>query len=191
MYLILTIFAPHFPGVLGKAKHCAKPGIEGGSGGQKKRAAPRILYQYYPWSISYVEFLQQNLLWVALAAVSGAWLLIEFIRQQRDKSQLTPVEATLLINREDAITVDVRVLADYEKGHLPNARHLPLTDFERRGKELEKFRARPLILYCNSGITATKGIAALKKAGFEKLYNLRGGIYEWEKAGYPITRKKK
>jgi len=138
-----------------------------------------------------VEFLQQNLLWVALAAASGTWLLVEFIRQQSDKSLLTPVEATLLINREDAVTIDVRGEGDYEKGHLPNARHLPLADFERRNKDLEKLRARPLILYCDSGTTAAKGIAALKKAGFEKLYNLRGGLSEWERAGYPISRKKK
>jgi len=138
-----------------------------------------------------VEFLQQNLLWVALAVGSGTWLLVEFIRQQRDKSLLTPIQATLLINREDAVAVDVRGQGDYEKGHLPNARHLPLADLERRSTELEKFRARPLILYCNSGVTATKAIATLKKAGFEKLYNLRGGVYEWEKAGYPMTRKKK
>ncbi|MDR2881333.1 MAG: rhodanese-like domain-containing protein [Azoarcus sp.] len=138
-----------------------------------------------------MEFLQQNLLWVVLAAASGTWLLVEFIRQHADKSLLTPVEATLLINREDAIAVDVRSQGDYEKGHLPNARHLPSTDLERRSKELEKFRARPIILYCNSGTTASKGIATLKKAGFEKLYNLRGGLYEWEKAGYPVSRKKK
>ena len=140
-----------------------------------------------------MEFLQQdqNLLWVALAVGSGTWLLVEFIRQQRDKSLLTPIEATMLINREDAVVVDVRAPGEYEKGHLPNARHLPLSDLERRSTELEKFRARPLILYCNSGTTVAKGIAALKKAGFEKLYTLRGGLYEWEKAGYPITRKKK
>jgi rhodanese-related sulfurtransferase len=137
-----------------------------------------------------VEFLQQNLLFVALAVASGAWLLVEFIRQHNDKSLLTPVEATLLINREDAVAVDVRATGDYEKGHLPNARHLPLADLERRHSEFKKFRAHPLILYCNSGTTAAKGISALKKAGFEKLYNLRGGLYEWEKAGYPITRKK-
>ncbi|MCL2161436.1 MAG: rhodanese-like domain-containing protein [Betaproteobacteria bacterium] len=138
-----------------------------------------------------MEFLQQNLLWAVLAVVSGTWLLIEFIRQHADKSLLTPVEATLLINREDALAVDVRGETDYEKGHLPNARNLPATDLERRSTELEKFRARPLILYCNSGSTAAKGISTLKKAGFEKLYCLRGGLYEWEKAGYPIARKKK
>jgi rhodanese-related sulfurtransferase len=138
-----------------------------------------------------VEFLQQNLLWVVLATASGIWLLVDIIRQRHDKSLLTPVEATLLINREDAVVVDVRAQGEYEKGHLPNARHLPLVDFERRSSEFAKFRARPLILYCANGNTVAKGIAVLKKAGFEKLYNLRGGLYEWEKAGYPITRKKK
>jgi len=140
-----------------------------------------------------VEFLQQqqNLIWIVLAVASGGWLLAEYIRHFRDKSQLTPVEATLLINREDAVIVDVRGQGDFDKGHLPNARHLPLTDLERRSTDLEKFRARPLILYCNSGTTAAKGIATLKKAGFEKLFNLRGGLFEWEKAGYPLSRKKK
>jgi rhodanese-related sulfurtransferase len=138
-----------------------------------------------------VEFLQQNLLWVGLAAASGAWLLVELIRQQRDKSLLSPLEATLLINREDAIVVDVRDQGEFDQGHLPNARHFPLADLERRVTELEKFRDRPLIFYCASGTRTVKAIAALKKAGFEKLYNLRGGLYEWEKAGQPTTRKKK
>ena len=138
-----------------------------------------------------MEFLQQNLLWLGLAAVSGAWLLVELIRQQRDKSLLSPLEATLLINREDAIVIDVRALGDFDQGHLPNARHFPLADLERRAADLEKFRNRPLIFYCANGGGAAKAIATLKKAGFEKLYNLRGGLYEWEKAGQPTTRKRK
>ena len=138
-----------------------------------------------------MEFLQHNLLWVSLAVASGVWLLVEIIRQQRDKSLLSPLETTLLINREDAIVIDLRDQGDFDQGHLPNARHFPLADLERRTTELEKFRSRPLVFYCASGTRTGKAIAALKKAGFEKLYNLRGGLYEWEKAGQPTTRKKK
>ncbi|MDR1660856.1 MAG: rhodanese-like domain-containing protein [Azoarcus sp.] len=138
-----------------------------------------------------MDFLQQNILWAALAVFSGAWLLVEMVRQLRDKSLLTPLEATMLINREDAVVVDVRDQGDFEQGHLPNARHLPLAELGRRTGELEKFRARPLIFYCGSGSRAATAIATLKKAGFEKLYNLRGGLFEWEKAGQPLTRKKK
>jgi rhodanese-related sulfurtransferase len=138
-----------------------------------------------------VEFLQQNMIWAALAIVSGGWLLAGLVRQQLDKSQLTPVQATLLINREDAVVVDLRDQGEFEQGHLPNARHLPLADLARRSSELEKFRARPLILYCSNGSRTSSAITTLKKTGFEKLFSLRGGLYEWEKAGQPLTRKKK
>ncbi|MDR2030946.1 MAG: rhodanese-like domain-containing protein [Azoarcus sp.] len=138
-----------------------------------------------------MEFLQQNMIWVALAVVSGAWLLIETLRQHGDKSLLTPLEAILLINREDAVIVDVRDQGEFEQGHLPNARHLPLADLERRGAELNKLRARPILVYCGNGSRTATAIATLKKSGFEKLFSLRGGLFEWEKAGQPLTRKKK
>ncbi|TAH50434.1 MAG: rhodanese-like domain-containing protein [Betaproteobacteria bacterium] len=138
-----------------------------------------------------MEFLQQNWYWAALAAASGSWLLFDLLRSQGDKSLLSPVEATLLINREDAIVVDVRDQGEYAQGHIPNARHVPLAELARRTGELEKFKERPLILCCASGNRSGSAMAQLKKAGFEKLYNLRGGLIEWEKAGQPISRKRK
>ncbi len=138
-----------------------------------------------------MEFLQQNWYWVALAAVSGAWLLIDFARNVGDKSLVSPIEATLLMNREDAIVLDVRDQGEYAQGHVPNARHFPLADLSRRSAELEKFKGRPLILCCASGSRSSGAVSQLKKAGFERLYNLRGGMLEWEKAGQPVSRKKK
>ncbi|GHT81870.1 hypothetical protein FACS1894116_01600 [Betaproteobacteria bacterium] len=138
-----------------------------------------------------MEFLQQNWLWAALAAASGAWLLFDMIRQAGDKSLLSPVAATLLINREDAVLVDLRAQGEFDQGHLPNARHLPLGELAQRSAALEKFRERPLILYCATGSRSASAIATLKKAGFTRLYTLRGGIFEWEKAGQPVSRKRK
>lgn len=138
-----------------------------------------------------MEFLQQNWYWAALAVASGSWLLFDLARAQGDKTLVSPIEATLLINREDAVIVDIREQAEFAKGHIPNARHLPLGELERRSGELEKFRSRPLIVYCATGARSAAAIAALRKAGFEKLFNLRGGLLEWEKAGQPVTRKRK
>lgn len=138
-----------------------------------------------------MEFLQENLAWVALAAASGGWLLFDFIRNQGNKALLSPVEATLLINREEAVVIDIRDQGEYSKGHIPNARHLPLSELPRRSGELEKFKDRPIILCCASGARSAAALSTLKKAGFDKLYNLRGGLFEWEKAGQPVTRKKK
>ncbi len=138
-----------------------------------------------------MEFLQHNWYWAALAAASGAWLLFDMARSQGDKSLLSPVEATLLINREDAVVIDVRDQGEYSQGHIPNARHVPLADIARRMGELEKLKNRPLILCCASGSRSSSAVSQLKKAGFDKLYNLRGGLMEWEKSGQPISRKRK
>ncbi len=138
-----------------------------------------------------MEFLQQNWYWAALAVASGGWLSVDLIRSCGDTSQLSPVQATLLINREDAIILDVREQGDYAKGHIPNARHIPLSEFARRSAEMEKWKGQPLILCCASGGRSESAGAQLRKAGFDKVYNLRGGMMEWEKAGQPISRKKK
>lgn len=138
-----------------------------------------------------MEFLQQNWYWAALAVASGGWLLFDVARHSADKSQLSPVEATLLINREDAIVVDVREQAEYAKGHIANSRHIPAGELERRSGELEKFRNQPIILCCATGTRSAAATGTLRKAGFEKVFNLRGGLMEWEKAGQPVSRKRK
>lgn len=138
-----------------------------------------------------MDFLQDNWYWAALAAVSGSWLLFDMIRNAGDKSQLSPMEATLLMNREDALVIDVRDQGEYAQGHIANSRHIPLAELPKRTNELEKLKAHPLILCCASGMRSASAARKLRKEGFDKLYNLRGGMLEWEKAGQPITRKKK
>lgn len=138
-----------------------------------------------------MEFLQQNWYWAALAAASGAWLMADLIRNRGDKSQLSPLEATLLINREDAIVIDIRDPGEYAQGHVPNARHIPAGELARRSGELEKWKSQPLILCCATGARSNSALQTLRQAGFDKLYNLRGGMMEWQKAGQPTSRKRK
>nr|MBL8457611.1 rhodanese-like domain-containing protein [Zoogloeaceae bacterium] len=113
------------------------------------------------------------------------------VRSGGDKTQLSPVEATLLMNREDAVVVDVRDQGEFEQGHIPNARNIALKDLPHRITELEKLKNKPLILCCATGARSSSALGTLRKAGFDKLFNLRGGIFEWEKAGQPLGRKKK
>ena len=121
----------------------------------------------------------------------GAWLMADLIRNRGDKSQLSPVEATMLVNREDAIIIDVREQGEYAQGHIPNARHIPAGEIDRRAKEMEKWKDHPVILCCATGARSSSAGSALKKAGFAKVYNLRGGMMEWQKAGQPVSRKRK
>lgn len=138
-----------------------------------------------------MEFLQHNWYWATLAGISGGVLVLDLVRGQNDNSQLSPVQATLLINREDALVLDIRNQGEYAQGHIPNARHIPAGDFERRIGELVKLKSRPVIVCCASGARTKPVIEALRKGGFDKVFNIRGGIFEWEKAGYPVSRKGK
>lgn len=138
-----------------------------------------------------MEFLLANWYWAALAVASGSWLLFETLRNRNGTTSLSPVEATMLINREDAIIVDVRDQGEYAQGHIPDARHIPLGELTRRIAELDTFKTRPLILCCASGARSATAMTQLARAGFERLYNLQGGLIEWQKAGHPVRRSKK
>lgn len=134
-----------------------------------------------------MDFVQQNLMWVISAVVSGSMLIASFFRVG-GKNVSVP-EATLLMNREDAVIVDVRESGEWSTGHIPNARHIALGQFDKRIGELDKFKARPVILCCASGNRSSSACGALKKAGFERVYNLDGGMRAWRDAGLPTTTK--
>lgn len=138
-----------------------------------------------------MEYLQHNWYWAALAAVSGTFLLVDFLRNREGTDSLSPMDATLKINREDALVVDVRTQDEFARGHIVGARHIPVADLERRLPELEKNKSKPMILCCQTGARSASALATLRKAGFEKVYNLRGGLQEWERAGQPVSRKRK
>lgn len=136
-----------------------------------------------------MEFLQNNYIWIIVAFVSGAMLLWPLVRGRAGGPAVGPAQATLLINREDALVVDVREPAEYSQGHIVNARNLPLGQLEKRLTELEKFKDKPLILCCASGSRSVSAGSTLRKAGFAKVYNLAGGVAAWEQAGLPVTKK--
>ena len=134
-----------------------------------------------------MEFVQQNIMWVMAAVISGGMLVFSFLRDGGKGISVT--EATLLINREDALVVDVRETSEWSAGHIPNARHIALAQLGQRIGELEKLKAKPVIVCCASGNRSSSACVALKKAGFEKVFNLSGGIRAWSDAGLPVTTK--
>ena len=133
------------------------------------------------------EFVQGNIAWIMLAVVSGGMLLWQTIRA--GGANISVTEATLLLNREDAIVVDVRETHEWSAGHIPDAHHIALAQVDKRLSELEKFKTRPLIVCCASGNRSSSACRALKKAGFERVFNLAGGIGAWTEAGLPVTTK--
>jgi rhodanese-related sulfurtransferase len=134
-----------------------------------------------------MEFVQQNIMWVMAAVVSGAMLVASFVRG--GGKGVSVGEATLLINREDALVLDVRETNEWSAGHIPNARHVALGQLGKHLSELEKFKSRPVIVCCASGNRSSSACGTLHRAGFERVFNLSGGLGAWTSAGLPVTTK--
>lgn len=137
-----------------------------------------------------MEFINQNVLLISLVVVSGLSMLWPVLARPSGNA-VTPAEATQLINREDAHIVDVREADEYASGHLPEAKNIPVAKLADRIGELEKFKDKPIIVCCATGMRSNKACAELKKHGFEKLHNLAGGVDAWVGAGYPIKKGSK
>lgn len=134
-----------------------------------------------------MDFISQNVLLIALVVVS-ALTLVWPLFVGGGAHELTPVQATLLINREDAQIIDVRDAGEFANGHLPNARHMPLDKLVERAGEIEAFKDKPLIVCCAAGVRSAKGCGELSKLGFAKVHSLAGGVDAWVGAGYPVKK---
>lgn len=135
-----------------------------------------------------MEFIQQNIYLVAIAVLSGSMLLVTSLRRPGGGRALTPTQATLLINREDAQLVDVREPAEFVAGHPALARNIPAAQIEERLNELEKFKDSPLILICQTGARSSDACAKLARQGFTRVHNLAGGVVAWAEAGLPLKK---
>jgi len=102
--------------------------------------------------------------------------------------EVDAADATLLINKEGGVVVDVRGAEEFAAGHIINALNLPLADMETRRGELDKYKDKPVIAVCGSGPASTRAARMLRGAGFSRALALRGGITAWQGANLPLTR---
>jgi rhodanese-related sulfurtransferase len=94
----------------------------------------------------------------------------------------------LLINREDGQVVDMRAQKEFNSGRIAGATHLnPEKAKQSDFSSLEKFKSKPIILVCTTGMTASGIATAMHKAGFERVYVLAGGMGAWQSASLPTT----
>ncbi len=137
------------------------------------------------------EFVSNNLiLFAALVLVLVMLIKTELDNQVNKGRLLSATMATRLMNNnEDALIIDVRSVSEYKNGHIKGAKNTPLSEFSASLDGYVKFKDKPILVYCNSGRTAISALRQLKKAGFENINNLEGGIIAWREANLPVSKK--
>ena len=134
------------------------------------------------------KFVQDNIYLVAIAVLSGGMLIWPLLRSGgMGGASVSTLEATLLLNQKDAMLIDVRDAAEYGRGHILNARNVPLAQIEAQAASLAKNKQKPLVLYCESGRQAGAATARLRRDGYENAVTLTGGLASWRQAGLPTT----
>ncbi len=136
-----------------------------------------------------IEFATNHVMLVGAFAVVLLALVWNLIADPGGKNAVDPMGATALINHEDAVVLDVRSMAEYKDGHIVNAINIPLNGLGNNLKQLEKHRDKPILAVCRSGSRSGAACSLLRKHGFEKAKNLRGGMMAWESANLPVRRK--
>lgn len=139
----------------------------------------------------YLEFAANHTLLVT-ALLFSFFLLIftELRRQATGMTDVEPQAAVKLINA-DAVVLDLRSADSFALGHIVNAKNIPFDELEASQDKIDKLKSKPILAVCNAGVTSTRAVKSLRKAGVENVYGLKGGISAWTQASLPLVTAKK
>jgi len=137
-----------------------------------------------------MNFLMQieNIALLALVIVTGVALFLPTLSTLIVGGGISPTEATTWINRKKAQILDLRADADFQAGHVPNAKRIASDQIPSGIDKLKLDRKLPLILVCQHNGAARNAIKQLQTAGFTEVRNLDGGVQAWKAAGLPLAK---
>ena len=137
--------------------------------------------------MNFMTFFQAHPILAAMWLMLALMLLLSFGRSAG--KTVGCQQLSQLVNREDAVVLDIRPAADYAKGHIVGAINIPLSKLEKADAELERIKSRPIVVVCAQGMTATNACKILKKKGVESIYRLNNGMTAWLGDNLPTSKK--
>jgi rhodanese-related sulfurtransferase len=123
----------------------------------------------------------------ATVLLALAALAYELSRARSGGQAVGPIEAVRLLN-QGALLLDVRSKDQFDAGHVIDARNVPSADLAQSVETLRKYRDKPVITSCETGMTASAAARTLRAQGFSKVASLRGGLQAWRAENLPLVR---
>ena len=125
---------------------------------------------------------------LALVGLTLAIAYTEVARLFRGYKALRPAALTALINRDNALVIDLSSSSEFEKGHIPGSRNVAPSQFDPENAQLVAAKSLPVVAVCRNGQASADAAKRLQKAGFEHVYWLDGGIAAWQQADLPLVK---
>lgn len=126
--------------------------------------------------------------WQLSAAFVVLAVLLVVVESRRGGKNLSPALLGAVVNRDNAVLLDIRADSDFRAGHVAGSINIPHAQLASRLGDLEKYKGRPLVVICNLGNTAGDAAVALMKAGHAPVYRLAGGITAWRGDNLPVVK---
>jgi rhodanese-related sulfurtransferase len=122
----------------------------------------------------------------------GAFILLVFLffrnESARAGATVSTQELVRLVNKDNAIVLDVRDRAEFDEGHIVDAVNIPYASLESRLDEFKKNKARPVVIACKMGQHSGAAGTLLQKNGFSNVVRLTGGYSEWRAQNLPVVK---
>jgi rhodanese-related sulfurtransferase len=135
---------------------------------------------------NFIVFLGQQWMLVGLLLIL-VFLFIQ-VEMKRGGQTLSIHQLTTLINRENALVVDVRESSEFKDGHIVDALNVPFAKLKEKLSELEKYKDRPVVIVDKMGQHSGAAGKQLRDAGFN-VSRLDGGMTEWRSSNLPVIKE--
>lgn len=137
-----------------------------------------------------IEFVGNHaLLAGGFVAVLGLLVYTEVMRKIQGLKELSPAQAVPWINDPNALVVDISPVAEFNKGHIVDARNIPASRLADPDKEIQKLKDKKLLVVCKTGQAAVPAAVSLAKMGVGEVAVLKGGMAAWRGDQFPVTTK--
>lgn len=130
------------------------------------------------------QFIVQNALLIIIAVIAAVSLAMPLINTRRFGPMVSSEQAVSLLNKQNALVVDVRAQKDFKRVRIANSVNIPANEIQNRLGELSKDRT--IIVVDNSGNMSAAASKLLRGVGFTKVYVLDSGLVGWMRDKLPL-----
>lgn len=135
----------------------------------------------------FFEFIVNH--WILSSTFVALLILLFALERRRAGQTLSPQAVTLLLNRDQAVILDVRDKKDFSEGRIKGAHHIPMASLKERATELKKYDGKQIVVVDKMGQHSAMAGKLLREAGFENIVRLQGGMGEWRGSNMPVSKK--
>ena len=125
-----------------------------------------------------------------LVSLFVAFLLaILILESRRGGAKISAQGAVTLINKDEAVVLDIRDRKDFNEGRITGSVNIPLNSLKSRVNELSKHKDKQIIVVDKMGQHAAMAVKQLNAEGFSNVVRLNGGITDWKASNLPLVKK--